>query len=165
MAKFERVEEIDVLPDKVWQVLSVPSSWDEFLPDVADVQVSGEATTGAAFYYTAPGGKQGAAHVVKADANRYLEVLTEVEGHQTRHRFTLAPRMSGLLGLGGANGTRVDYVMEYTPPGGFIGAFVAGGNPVDLMKIKTALDKLEKVAESPDNINAGKTGQLPTLKS
>lgn len=165
MAKFERVEEIDVLPDKVWQVLSNPSSWDEFLPDVADVQVSGAATPGAAFYYTATGGKQGTAHVVKADANRYLEVVTEVEGHQTRHRFTLAPRMGGLLGLGGANGTRVDYVMEYNPPGGFIGAFMAGGNPVDLMKIKAALDKLEKVAESPDNVNAGKSGHLPALKS
>lgn len=160
MAKFERVEEIDVLPDKVWQVLSNPAAWDEFLPDVADVQAGGPATAGAAFNYTATGGKPGAAHVVKADANRYLEVLTQVEGHQTRHRFTLAPRMSGLLGLGGATGTRVDYVMEYTPPGGFIGAFIAGGNPVDLMKIKAALDKLEKVAESPDNINAGK---LPPL--
>ena len=58
--------------------------------------------------------------------------------------------LGGLLGLGGVNGTKVDYVMEYAPAGGILGAFVAGGNPVDLLKVKNALARLENLAEKPD---------------
>jgi len=116
------------------------------------------ATAGASYPFQA-GDQQGTATVTKFAPEKLLEVVTQVAGHKTLHHFALAPRMGGLLGLGGVNGTRVDYTMEYHADGGILGEFIAGGNPVDLIKIKNALSQLENLAERPNN-----TGALPPRK-
>jgi hypothetical protein len=36
--------------------------------------------------------------------------------------------------------------MEYDPPGGMVGDFVMGSNPVDSMKVKQTLDKVKGLA-------------------
>ena len=41
MAKFERVEEIDVTPDKVWKVITTPDLWDEWMPGVTGITGAG----------------------------------------------------------------------------------------------------------------------------
>ncbi|HQV29116.1 MAG TPA: SRPBCC family protein [Thermoflexales bacterium] len=149
MAKFERVEEIDVTPDKVWKVIITPDVWDEWMPGITGISGAGPAVVGSSYPYQA-GDKTGKATVTRLEPGRMLEIVTEVGGHKTTHHFTLSPRTGGLLGLGGVNGTKVDYVMEYAPAGGILGAFVAGGNPVDLLKVKNALARLENLAEKPD---------------
>jgi uncharacterized protein YndB with AHSA1/START domain len=159
MAKFERVEEIDVTPDKVWKVITTPDLWDEWMPGVTGITGAGPAVAGSSYPFQA-GDQTGKATVTRIEPGRFLEIVTDVGGHKTTHRFTLAPRTGGLLGLGGVNGTKVDYVMEYTPAGGILGAFVAGGNPVDLMKVKNALTRLENLAEKPDL--SGGIGKLPS---
>ena len=158
MAKFERVEEIDLTPDKVWKVMVTPDLWDEWMPGVTGIAGAGPAVVGSSYPYTA-GDKTGKATVTKIDPGRVLEIVTEVDGHKTTHHFSLSPRVGGLLGLGGVNGTKVDYIMEYTPAGGILGAFVSGGNPVDLLKVKNALNRLETLAEKPDL--SGGVGKLP----
>ena len=159
MAKFERVEEIDVTPDKVWKVITTPDLWDEWMPGVTGITGAGPAAVGSAYPFQA-GDQTGKATVARIEPGRYLEIVTDVGGHKTTHHFTLSPRTGGLLGLGGVNGTKVDYVMEYAPAGGILGAVVAGGNPVDLMKVKNALTRLENLAEKPDL--SGGVGKLPS---
>ena len=162
MARFERVEEIDVTPDKVWKVITTPDVWDEWMPGVTGIAGAGPAVVGSSYPYQA-GDKTGTATVTRIEPGRMLEIITEVDGHKSTHHFTLSPRTGGLLGLGGVNGTKVDYVMEYAPAGGILGAFVAGGNPVDLLKVKNALTRLENLAEKPDL--SGGIGKLPSSKA
>ena len=114
MAKFERVEEIDVTPDKVWKVIITPDVWDEWMPGITGISGAGPAVVGSSYPYQA-GDKTGKATVTRLEPGRMLEIVTEVGGHKTTHHFTLSPRTGGLLGLGGVNGTKVDYVMEYAP--------------------------------------------------
>ncbi len=161
MAKFERVEEIDVTPDKVWPVITDPDMWDDWMPGISGISGSGPAVVGSAYPFKA-GEQSGKATITHMETGRLLEIVTDVGGHKTTHRFTLSPRMGGLLGLGGLNGTKVDYVMEYQPAGGILGQFVAGGNPVDLLKVKNALTRLENLAEKPENPDVG---ALPSEKA
>ncbi|MBK8834256.1 MAG: hypothetical protein IPO29_05160 [Anaerolineae bacterium] len=119
------------------------------MPGITGISGAGPAVVGSSYPYQA-GDKTGKATVTRLEPGRMLEIVTEVGGHKTTHHFTLSPRTGGLLGLGGVNGTKVDYVMEYAPAGGILGAFVAGGNPVDLLKVKNALARLENLAEKPD---------------
>jgi hypothetical protein len=37
--------------------------------------------------------------------------------------------------------------MEYDPPGGAITDFIAGGNPMDMMKVKKALERVRDLAQ------------------
>ena len=50
-------------------------------------------------------------------------------------------RLLTLIGMGGA-GTHLVYSLEYQTAGGMLGAFIAGGNPVDMMKAKKTAEAI-----------------------
>ena len=91
MAKFERVEEIDVTPDKVWKVITNPDLWDEWMPGVTGISGSGPAVVGSAYPFQA-GEQTGKATIARMEAGHLLEIVTDVGGHKTTHRFTVSPR-------------------------------------------------------------------------
>ena len=66
MAKFERVEEIDVTPDKVWKVIITPDVWDEWMPGITGISGAGPAVVGSSYPYQA-GDKTGKATRVVMD--------------------------------------------------------------------------------------------------
>lgn len=156
MAKFERVEEIDVPVDRVWATLIDIGLWDDFIPGIGAAAGAPHLSKGSEIPISA-GEHQGTATVTTFEPNRRLDVVTNVAGHRTLHRFMLAAS-GGFLGLAGGK-TKLEYEMEYNAPGGFLGSFLASGNPVDLMKVKRALDAIEKLAENPDMAKAAGGGQ------
>ncbi|HEY3341661.1 MAG TPA: SRPBCC family protein [Anaerolineae bacterium] len=144
MAKFERKEGITATPERVWQVLTDLNAWKDWFPDLTSVASIVPLTEGATFSYQ-NGAETGTATVTRAEVNHALEVATEIKGRKTKHSFLLSPK-GGLLGMGGKD-TWLEYDMEYDPGAGIIGNFISSGNPVDLMKLKNALDKVEDISE------------------
>jgi uncharacterized protein YndB with AHSA1/START domain len=136
--------EIDAPPERVWSVLTDPKLMPAWFPDVDSVQL-GAVTPGASFQFK-EGNDSGVGTIAAVEPQRRLRVVTTRGGRPpVTHSFELK-RAGGVMGVG-ASDCEVDYTMEYDPPGGFITDFVVGGNPVDMMKVKNALDALKKLSE------------------
>ncbi len=143
--KFEQHRDIDAPPDKVWAIISDPSTWPLWFPDIPEATTIGSLAEGATFQWH-EGDEVGNGSIVgvDTDASR-IKVVTQMGATPVTHTFDV-DRSGGFLGLGG-NDTRLKYTMEYDPPGGFISDFIAGGNPKDLLKVKHTLDKVQGLAE------------------
>jgi uncharacterized protein YndB with AHSA1/START domain len=143
--KFEQHVTVDAPVEAVWAVFADPGTWPLWFPDVERIQNLSAVQTGSAFAWQ-KGKETGAGSIVRAERQRHLRVVTSGDGPAVTHTFELS-RAGGALGVGGSD-TRLEYTMEYDPPGGFISDFVAGGNPRDLLKVKGTLDKVKTLAEA-----------------
>jgi uncharacterized protein YndB with AHSA1/START domain len=144
MVKFEQHAQIDAAVDAVWSVLADPRTWPNWFPDVDRIENLSAVEAGNAFEWR-DGNDTGAGSIVRVDKQRQLRVVTTGKGPAVTHTFELT-HAGGVLGVGG-NDTRIEYTMEYDPPGGFIMDLVAGGNPRDLLKVKGTLEKVKALAE------------------
>lgn len=145
MARFEQRTNIDAPVDKVWAILINPASWEQWFPDVDRITGLAAVQAGATFQWQ-NGNDSGSGSIAAVDEGRGLiKVITSEGDKQTSHIFDL-DRSGGLFGLGG-NDTRLTYQREYDAAGGFLGEFVAGGNPADLLKVKHTLQKVKQLAE------------------
>jgi len=145
MARFEQRMEIDAPVEKVWGILTNSATWDQWFPDVDRVTGLSTIQDGATFQWQS-GNDSGSGSIAAVDENRGLiKVVTSEGGKQITHIFDL-DRSGGLFGLGGGD-TRLTYHREYDTAGGFLGEFVAGGNPADLLKVKHTLEKVKRLAE------------------
>ena len=77
---------------------------------------------------------------------KLLEVMTQMGDDKDLHVFKLQPS-GGFFGLK-ADECQVEYVLDTLMGGGILGAFVAGGNPKDAIRVKKALHSLRKLVES-----------------
>ena len=145
MAVFERSIKVDAPMDKVWAMITNPASWGGWFPD-ADEITGLEAVQEGAHFQWRDGNKTGTGSITKLDTERGLITVVMTEGgRQTEHTFDL-DRSGGFLGFGG-NDTSVKYRREYDAKGGFLGEFVAGGNPVDSIEVKRTLEKIRNLAQ------------------
>jgi uncharacterized protein YndB with AHSA1/START domain len=144
MVKFEQHTQIDAAVEAVWSVLADPRTWPTWFPDVDRIANLGAVEAGSSFEWH-EGNDTGAGSIVRVDKQRQLRVVTSGKGPAVTHTFDLG-HAGGVLGVGG-NDTRLEYIREYDPPGGFIMDIVAGGNPVDLLKVKGTLEKVKALAE------------------
>jgi carbon monoxide dehydrogenase subunit G len=143
--KFDQTIGIDAPLDQVWAVLTDPTSWSDWLPDVDDVTGLGSVEEGGSFQWRAGSDEgQGTISEVNPSANR-LKIVTQGSGGPVTHTFDV-DRAGGAFGLGGQD-ARLRYTMEYDPPGGAITDFIAGGNPMDMMKVKKALERVRDLAQ------------------
>ena len=145
MARFEQRVKIDAPIDRVWEIIISPATWPQWFPDVDSINGLEAVQTGASFTWRNDN-TTGEGSIVAVDESRGLvKVVTSVGDKQTSHIFDL-DRSGGLFGLGGDD-TRLTYQREYDVGHGFLGEFVAGGNPIDLMKVKHTLEKVKNLAE------------------
>jgi uncharacterized protein YndB with AHSA1/START domain len=142
MAKFEHSEDINAPVGTVWSILTNPDQWPLWFPDVQGVSGLSAMQTGGTFQWQS-GGKTGTGSLARVEPQHILQVITKMEGHQATHTFEVN-RHGGLFG---GNGAQLHYVLEFRTAGGLIGEFVAGGNPVDLLKVKNAATKVHNLAE------------------
>lgn len=145
MTKFEQHVDINAPVETVWSVLANPNQWPLWFPGVEGVTNLTGVDTGATFQWQS-GGETNVGSITRVDPNQRLEVTNQHGSHQATHIFQLAHH-GGLFGMGGS-GTRLDYTFEYQVPGGIVGDFIAGGNPIDTLKVKHTLDKVKQLAES-----------------
>lgn len=145
MPRFEQDIRIDAPVDKVWGFLTNPGSWGLWFPNADTVSGLSAVQEGVTFQWR-EGNDSGSATIAEVDPNRGLiKVVTADDGKQVTHTFDL-DRAGGLFGLGGDD-TRVVYIREFDAPGGFIGEFVAGGNPMDLLAVKKVLERLKQAVQ------------------
>lgn len=144
--KFDQHIGIDATMDHVWSILTDPNKWPLWFPGMEEVTNFTGVADGSTFQF-----KQddhvGTGSIVDVDeGNRRIKVVTQAGGSQVTHTFDV-DRAGGVFGIGG-NDARLRYTMEYDPPGGFIGDFIASGNPADMLKVKHVLEKVKDLAEA-----------------
>lgn len=145
MPRFEQDIRIDAPMDQVWSTLKNPGSWGLWFPNADHVSGLGQVAAGTTFTFR-QGNDEASGSIVEVDENRGLiKVVTSDDGKQITHTFDL-DRAGGLFGMGG-NDTRVVYVREFDAPGGFLGEFVSGGNPMDILAVKRVLERLKQAIE------------------
>lgn len=145
LVKFEQRIDINAPMETIWSILSDPNTWPLWFPEVEQVTNLRAVESGATFQWQ-KGGDAGSGSIVHVDDDSLrIKVVTQMGSDQVTHTFDV-DRAGGLFGIGG-NDARLKYAMEYDPPGGIIGDFIAGGNPADQLRVKQTLEKVRHLAE------------------
>ena len=145
MPKFEREVEIDATVDRVWEILTDPTKWPQWFPGIESVSKVTSISAGGTFQWT-KGEQTGKGAIVKLEPKKRLEIMTQLGDDKDSHVFKLQAS-GGFLGLG-ADECKVEYTLDTLMGGGILGSFIAGGNPVDAMKVKKAMMNFRKMVES-----------------
>jgi uncharacterized protein YndB with AHSA1/START domain len=145
MATFERSIKIDAPVDRVWAMMTNPATWGSWFPDCDQVTGLGAVEAGATFQWRDEG-RTGSGAITEVDTGRGLIKVAVRDGdREVLHTFDL-DQAGGFFGIGGDD-TTVKYRKEYDAPGGFLGEFVAGGNPVDALEVKKTLERIRNLAQ------------------
>lgn len=145
MAKFDREIEVKASAAAVWAVLSDPSGWPRFIPDMDEISAPPALSTGATFSFTNDG-KTGSGRIVKVEDERLIKIVTAIGDDEVSHTFEMK-KDRGFFGIGADDDTKLEYTREYDVAGGFLGNMVVEGNPVDMIKLNRALDAVRDIAE------------------
>lgn len=145
MPKFEREIEIDAPVEKVWEVMTNPELWPQWFPGIDAITGASQSEEGPTFDYTNEKGA-GRGVIVKMEPLKKLEIITEMGKDKDKHEFELKAS-GGFFGLN-ADECKIEYELDTLIGGGILGNFVAGGNPVDAMRVKKTLHLLRKLVES-----------------
>jgi len=145
MPKFEREVEINAPVEKVWQVLINPNHWSEWFPGFVSVSNVTSASEGGRFEWVKDG-RTGKGTIVKMEPMKLLEILTQMGDDKDSHVFKLRSS-GGFLGLSDDE-CKVEYTLDTLMGGGILGSFIAGGNPIDAMRVKNATNLLRKLVEN-----------------
>jgi uncharacterized protein YndB with AHSA1/START domain len=145
MPKFEQDITVDAPVDKVWAMITNPGSWGLWFPGADTVSGLAKVEAGATFQYQQGTDSATGSIIEVDDARGLIKLVTADDGKQVTHTIDL-DRTGGFFGLGG-NDTKVKYIREYDTPGGFIGEFVTGGNPVDALAVKAVLERLKQAVQ------------------
>lgn len=142
MAQFHQEVAIKAQADAVWSVMADATTWPLWFPGMGGVPALSAVQAGTSFQWQ-EGSAVNTGRIIHAEPARLLEVVTHEGNRQATHRFELAYRNR----LIGTDATEVDYQMEYDVPGGVLGDFVVGSNPIDMTRMKHALEKLRDLVE------------------
>lgn len=145
MAKFTRDIEIDASMETVWSVLNNPKTWPHWFPGVdaiSEVRGRGQGMT----FYWQDDNEQGSGRVVEAEPNERLEISTQLGDDEDLHIFELKPDRR-IFGLGKSGRTDVRYTLDTLSGGGILGRFISAGNPLDMRRVKSAMDRLKDYIE------------------
>lgn len=144
MPKFEREIEIDAPVEKVWEFMTNPNFWPQWLPSIDAITNATQTEEGPSFEYTNEKGT-GRGVIVKMEAPKKLEIVTQMGNDKDKHQFELKST-GGFFGLK-ADECKVEYELDTLVGGGILGSFVTGGNPIDAMRVKKTLHTLRKLVE------------------
>lgn len=145
MPKFERQVEIEAPVEQVWAIMTNPQQWPLWFPGIEAVSAVTGVTAGSTFQWQDEG-RTGTGTIISIEPEQRLEVMTQMEDDKDSHVFELKANR-GFLGLGGSSGCTVEYTLDTMMGGGILSQFLAGGNPKDMLRVKTALDHLKNLAE------------------
>lgn len=142
--KFKHEIDVHAPVELVWSVLSDTNKWPLWFPDVEQLTNLTGLQSGGTFQWHV-GDEVGTGEIVSLQEGERLQVVTQLGGKQVTHSFAVT-HGGGLFGIGG-HATQLEDVMEYDPPGGIIGDFIASGNPKDALKVKHTVEKIKQLAE------------------
>jgi len=145
MPKFEREVEIGVPVEKAWAVMTDPNQWPQWFPSIEAVSNVSAVEAGGTFEWQ-HGDKTGHGTIVSVKPMQRLEILTQMGSDKDSHVFELEAK-HGFLGAGESHECLVKYTLDTLMAGGILASFVAGGNPRDTLRVKTAVEQLKKLIE------------------
>lgn len=145
MSKFEREVEIDAPVENAWLVLTDASQWPKWFPYMHSVTHMGPIAEGSVISWSS-GDKAGTATVTSFVPGKKLEILTDLDGNEDKHTFTLRSS-GGFFGLN-ADEVKIEYKLDTLTEGGIIGRFITSGNPRDLLRVKNATNALRRLIEA-----------------
>jgi uncharacterized protein YndB with AHSA1/START domain len=145
MPKFERQVEIEAPPEIVWSILTDPNQWPHWFPGIEAVSNVTSNQVGGTFEWQDEG-RTGVGTIVAVEPNQRLEIMTQMGDDKDSHVFELATDR-GFLGFGEGHGCRLNYTLDTLMGGGILAAFLAGGNPKDTLRVKTALHNFKELVE------------------
>jgi uncharacterized protein YndB with AHSA1/START domain len=144
--KFDQHVDVDAAPEAVWAIVSDAQKWPLWFPGMEQVTATGVVSQGMNFQWRKDN-ETGTGTVLAFDADKMIIAFATRAGDDQRtHTFDI-DRAGGFLGRG-KNDARIRYTLEYDPPGGLLGNFVAGGNPADTLMVKNTLQKIRELAET-----------------
>ena len=144
MPKFEREIEIDAPVEKVWEILTNPQSWPQWVPGIDGIAKAIPVGEGGTIEYTSEG-RTGKATITQIEPLKRLEIHTQLGDDEDAHVFVLRSS-GGFLGLA-ADECKIEYTLDTLMGGGILGKFIAGGNPKDALRVKKAMHLLRKTVE------------------
>lgn len=118
--------------------------WSQWFPVIEAVWNVMAVGRGATFEWHDEG-RTGQGTIVRLEPKKRLQIATRIGDDKDSHLFELKAK-GGFLGLGAARSCRVRYTVDTLMGGGIPASLVAGGNPMDTMRVKKALGQLEKLA-------------------
>lgn len=145
MPKFEREVEIDATVEKVWEAITNPTYWPQWFPGIESVSDVTAVKAGGTFKFK-KGDQTGKGTITKFEPPKRMDILTQLGDDKDAHVFKLRSS-GGFLGLGDDECT-VEYTLDTLMGGGILGSFLAGGNPVDAMKVKKAMTLFRRLVET-----------------
>lgn len=145
MPKFERRVEIEAPVEKVWAIITNPQQWPLWFPGIEAVSAVTGINPGSTFSWQDED-RTGTGTVISLEPNKRMEIMTQMGDDKDSHVFELKADR-GFLGLGGSSGCSVEYTLDTMMGGGILAQFIAGGNPKDMLRVKTALDNLKDLVE------------------
>ena len=145
MSKFEREVEIDTPAANAWAVLTDANQWPKWFPYMDSVSNVVPLQEGAVINWEKDG-KIGTATVTKLVPEKELVILTEMDGDEDSHSFSLRSS-GGFFGMA-ADETKVEYHLDTMTGGGIFGRFITSGNPRDMLRVKNATNALRKLIEA-----------------
>jgi uncharacterized protein YndB with AHSA1/START domain len=145
MSKFEREVEIDSPIQNAWAVLTDATLWPKWFPYIHSVSHVVPLSEGAVIQWSS-GDKVGTATVTKFIPEKELEILTDLDGDQDKHNFTLRSS-GGFFGLS-ADEVKIEYKLDTMTAGGIFGRFISDGNPRDMLRVKNATNALRRLVEA-----------------
>lgn len=143
--KFAQHVDIDAPPDIVWSLLTDSNKWPLWFEGMEQLSGLSGLQKGASFNWKR-GNDAGTGAVLNFDEGKQIVAFATREGNDERTHSFDVDRSGGFLGFG-SNDSRLRYTLEYDPPGGMLGDFVAGGNPADTLHVRNTLRKIKDLAE------------------
>lgn len=142
MANFHQEIAIKAPVNAVWSILADPKTWPLWFPGLGGTTTLNAVQAGSSFQWS-EGDEVNTGRLSRVEPSKLLEVVTKEGNRQATHRFELTYRNKLL----GTDATEIDYHMEYDVPGGILGDFIVGSNPIDMSRMKNSLEKLKDMAE------------------
>jgi len=145
MSKFEREVEIDAPVQNAWVVLTDAAQWPKWFPYFHSVSNVRPLAEGVVINWNS-GDKDGTATITKFVPEKELEILTDLDGDEDKHSFTLRSS-GGFFGLKDDE-VKIEYKLDTMSGGGIVGRFVTSGNPRDMLRVKNATNMLRRLVEA-----------------
>jgi carbon monoxide dehydrogenase subunit G len=144
MIRCEQSIHIAAPSDVVWSILSDPQTWPSWFPEI-DQMTGFDPSSGCVLLKRHGTIAKASLHLV--DKAQGVLVVNVRQPHEPSASYTFDIDRSGSLFNTDDTQTKLSYMLEYDPPGGFFRNFFATSDSSDVHAVRQTLQQLKQLAE------------------